>query len=112
MKEVFDAIIIGGGHNGQILSAYLTKAGLDTLVLERRMEPGGGLCTEEVTIPGFYHNLHSFFLRWIPDLPWYRDLGLDRFGVRMIMPEVQVVCPFSDGRGLVFHTDQEKTIEV
>ena len=40
MKEVFDAIIIGGGHNGQILAAYLTKAGLETLVLERRMEPG------------------------------------------------------------------------
>jgi len=59
MKETFDAIIIGGGHNGQILSAYLTKAGLETLVLERRMEPGGGLCTEEVTVPGFYHNVHA-----------------------------------------------------
>jgi phytoene dehydrogenase-like protein len=61
MEEIFDAIIIGGGHNGQILAAYLKKAGLSTLVLERRMEPGGGLCTEEITVPGFYHNLHSFF---------------------------------------------------
>lgn len=111
MKEAFDAIIIGGGHNGQILSAYLTKAGLETLVLERRTEPGGGLCTEEVTIPGFYHNLHAFFLRWIPDLPFYKDLELQRYGVRMIMPKVQTVAPFSDGKCLVFHSEEEKTIK-
>jgi phytoene dehydrogenase-like protein len=98
MKETFDAIIIGGGHNGQILSAYLTKAGLETLVLERRMEPGGGLCTEEVTVPGFYHNVHTFFLRWVPDLPFYKDLELANFGVQMKMPEVQTVAPFNDGR--------------
>ena len=41
MGEAFDAIIVGGGHNGQILSAYLRKAGLETLVLEKRTEPGG-----------------------------------------------------------------------
>lgn len=111
MQEDFDAIIIGGGHNGQILAAYLRKAGLSTLVLERRMEPGGGLCTEEVTQPGFYHNLHSFFLRWVPDLPWYRDLNLDHFGIRMVMPRVQTVAPFLDGKCLVFHTDLEKTIK-
>ena len=108
MKSVFDAIIIGGGHNGQILAAYLRKAGLSTLVVERRMEPGGGLSTEEVTVPGFYHNLHSFFLRWVPDLPWYRDLELKRFGIRMIMPKVQTVAPYGDGKCLVFHSDAEK----
>ena len=110
MKETFDAIIIGGGHNGQILSAYLTKAGLETLVLERRMEPGGGLCTEEVTVPGFYHNVHAFFLRWVPDLPFYKDLELANFGVQMKMPEVQTVAPFSDGRCLVMYKDEEKTL--
>ena len=111
MGETFDAIIVGGGHNGQILSAYLRKAGLETLVLEKRTEPGGGLCTEEVTIPGFYHNLHAFFLRWIPDLPWFKDLDLARYGVRMIMPDVQTVLPFKDGKSLVFHRDHEQTIK-
>ena len=111
MHESFDAIIIGGGHNGQILSAYLRKAGLSTLVLERRMEPGGGLCTEEITVPGFYHNLHSFFLRWVPDLPWYRDLELEHLGIHMIMPPVQTVAPYANGKCLVFHSDLEKTIK-
>jgi len=111
MKDTFDAIIIGGGHNGQILAGYLTKAGLETVVLERRMEPGGGLCTEEVTIPGFCHNLHAYFLRWLPDLPWFKDLELERFGIQIKMPPVQTVSPFSDGRCLVFHSDDEKTIK-
>lgn len=111
MKEVFDAIIIGGGHNGQILSGYLRKAGLETLVLERRWEPGGGLDTEEVTVPGFYHNLHAFFLRYVPNLPWYKDLELDHYGARMIIPPVQAATPFSDGRCLVFHIEEERTIQ-
>lgn len=111
MKDVFDAIIIGGGHNGQILSAYLRKAGLETLVLERRWEPGGGLDTEEVTVPGFYHNLHAYFLRYVPDLPWYKDLELEHYGARMIAPPVQSATTFSDGRCLVFHVDEEKTIQ-
>ncbi|MBI5966393.1 MAG: NAD(P)/FAD-dependent oxidoreductase [Deltaproteobacteria bacterium] len=111
MKDTFDAIIIGGGHNGQILGGYLTKAGLETLVLERRMEPGGGLCTEEVTIPGFWHNLHAYFLRWLPDLPFYKDLELERYGIKVKMPPVQTVVPFSDGRCLVFHMDEGKTIK-
>jgi len=111
VKDAFDAIIIGGGHNGQILGGYLTKAGLETLVLERRMEPGGGLCTEEVTIPGFWHNLHAYFLRWLPDLPFYKDLELERYGIQVKMPPVQTVAPFSDGRCLVLHMDDERTIK-
>jgi phytoene dehydrogenase-like protein len=89
--------IIGAGHNGLICGNYLTKAGLKVLVCERRMEPGGGLCTEEMTVPGFWHNVHSFFHRWVPGLPFYKDLELEKFGVRYLMPPVQSVAPFSDG---------------
>src|SRR5215467_8477104 len=55
----YDGIIIGAGHHGLVLGAYLAKAGLDILVVERRLDYGGGLCTKEATEPGFYHNLHS-----------------------------------------------------
>ncbi len=107
--SAFEAVVIGGGHNGLILAAYLAKVGLKTLVLERRLEPGGGLCTEEATIPGFLHNLHSFFHRWVPDLPWYTDLELGRYGVRYIRPAVQSVSPLRDGRCLILHADLERT---
>ena len=48
----YDIIVIGGGHNGLVNSAYLAKAGKKVLVLERRHVLGGAACTEEI-VPGF-----------------------------------------------------------
>ncbi len=103
-----DVVVIGSGHNGLICAAYLAKSGLRVAVLERRLTIGGGLCTEEITIPGFYHNLHSAFHRYVLVFPWWRDLELDRFGVHYILPEVQSIAPLSDGRCLVIHRDPER----
>lgn len=105
----YEIIVIGAGHNGLICGAYLARAGLRVLVVEKRLELGGGLCTEEVVLPGFYHNLHSFFHRWVPELPFYVDLELDKYGVRYILPPVQSVSPLSDGRCLIWHVDVDKT---
>ncbi len=57
----FDGIIIGSGYNGLTLGGYMAKQGLKILVLERRMHYGGATITEEVTVPGVYHNLHANF---------------------------------------------------
>ena len=70
-------IIIGAGHNGLILQAYLGKAGLKTLCVERRHVAGGGLSTvEDPRHPGFLHNTHAFFQRAITAMPWYAELSL------------------------------------
>jgi len=58
-RETYDAIVIGAGHNGMALATYLGKSGWRVLVVERRLEEGGGLSTEQYTRPGFLHNLHS-----------------------------------------------------
>ena len=55
MSEQFDAIVIGAGHNGLVAAAYLARAGLKTLVLERRRTVGGSAATEEI-FPGFHAN--------------------------------------------------------
>ncbi len=55
----FDAVIIGAGHNGLTLAAYLAKAGMSVGIFERRHEDGGCANTEEATVPGFHHNLHA-----------------------------------------------------
>ena len=55
----YDFIVIGGGPNGLCTAAYLSKAGQRVLVLERHLEVGGGLATEEVTLGGFIHNTHA-----------------------------------------------------
>ncbi|MFQ5914353.1 MAG: phytoene desaturase family protein, partial [Nitrospinota bacterium] len=107
----FDFIIIGGGHNALICGTYLAKSGQRTLVLERRSRLGGGSISEEVTVPGFLHNLHSAFHRYVPDLPWYKDLDLGRFGVRYYQAEVQNMLPISDGRCLIIHRDYQTSVK-
>ena len=57
----YDAVIIGSGHNGLICGSYLARAGMKVLVVERNDRVGGGLLTEEATVPGFRHNLHANF---------------------------------------------------
>ena len=73
----FDGVVIGAGHNGLTLAAYLARAGLDILLVERRLTYGGGLCTREATLPGFQHNLHSINHFHISEAPWFKDFGLD-----------------------------------
>ena len=57
----FDGVVIGGGHNGLTLAAYLTRAGMRIAVLERNSRIGGGSSTEERILPGFKLNLHANF---------------------------------------------------
>ena len=108
---MYDAIIIGGGHNGLILGNYLAKAGVKTLILERRIEIGGGLSTEEITIPGFLHNLHSHFHDTINIMPCYKDLELEKFNARYFRPPVAAGIALRNGQAITMHADIEKTIE-
>jgi phytoene dehydrogenase-like protein len=107
----YDGIIIGAGHNGLILQAYLGKAGLKTLCIERRHVAGGGLSTvEDPRHPGFLHNTHAFFQRAITAMPWYADLELERHGARYIEPELNVALLTGDGGALEWWTDIDRTV--
>ena len=111
MTTTYDAIILGAGHNGLILQAYLGKAGLKTLAIDRRPVAGGGLSTlEDPRHPGFLHNTHAFFQRAITAMPWYGDLELERHGASYIEPELNVALLTGDGRALEWWTDPHKTI--
>src|SRR3990172_6094197 len=94
----YDAVIMGAGHNGLCLAAYLARAGLKVGVFERRHEEGGGAHTDEATTPGFWHNLHAQYMEFIDYMPFYRDFDLPRLGARMIKPDAQVGIAFADGR--------------
>ena len=109
LEKTYDGIIIGAGHHGLILGSYLAKAGLSVLLVDRRLQYGGGLTTKEVTAPGFYHNLHSINHFHISETPWFKDLGLeDR--VTYITPRYEFGQAHSDGTALVFGRDREETI--
>lgn len=111
MSEVYDGIIIGGGHNGLILHAYLARAGADVIVVDRADHVGGGAAAmEDPRFPGFLHNTHAFFQRAITAMPWYEDLELVRHGASYIEPELNVALLTSDGRALQWWTDFKKTV--
>ncbi len=107
----YDAIIIGAGHNGMALATYLGKSGWKVLVLERRLEEGGGLCTEQYTRVEFNHNLHSNYHTFVGLCPVYDDLELvgGRDGVSYAHPPVQMGSIFEDGTAMTIHTDMKKT---
>ncbi len=109
MRDVYDAIIIGSGHNGLTLGAYLARSGMDVVVLERRHEEGGGLCTEELTLPGFLHNVHANYHTFVDLAPPQGDLDLAGHGLEYVRPEVQMASIFDDGTALTIHTDLEKS---
>src|ERR1051326_3095473 len=112
MDQTFDGIIIGAGHNGLILQAYLGRLGLKVLSIDRGLSPGGGLATiEDPAIPGVFHNIHSVFHRAVTLAPWYRDLELERHGVCYIEPELNVAVLREDGHSLRWYTDLDRTGE-
>ena len=108
LDRSYDGIIIGAGQHGLVLGSYLARQGLNILLVDRRLKYGGGLTTEAVTLPGFYHNLHSINHFHITHAPWFTDLGLqDR--VEYITPRYEFAQPHLDGTALVFGRDLEET---
>ncbi len=109
LDRTYDGIIIGAGHHGMVLGSYLAKCGLNVLLVDRRLDYGGGLSTKEVTKPGFYHNLHSINHFHISHTPWFADLGLaDK--VTYITPRYEFGQAHRDGSALVFGRELEETI--
>lgn len=110
MSTPYDGLILGTGHNALVLQAYLCRAGLRVLSLDRAPVAGGGLATvENPRLPGVFHNTHSFFHRAVTAMPWYHDLELERHGAGYIEPELNVALILPDGRALEWWTDFEKT---
>jgi len=102
--------VIGAGHNGLVLATYLARCGLRILLMERRLRFGGGLSTEEVTLPGFLHNLHSVNHFAVTSSPWYRDLELHDL-VPYIRPTIEFAQPHRDSTALIMAPDLSTTLQ-
>ncbi|MGZ8631709.1 MAG: phytoene desaturase family protein, partial [Actinomycetota bacterium] len=93
MAKRYDAVVIGGGHNGLVNAAYLAKAGLKVLVLERRHILGGATLTEEI-VPGFKFSVFSYVVSLLrPEI--IRDLQLPKHGLE-ILPLDGTITPLDD----------------
>ena len=107
MANTFDAIIIGGGHNGLVTAAYLARAGLKVMVLERREVIGGACVTEEIW-PGYKVSTLSYLCSLLqPKI--ISDLELDRFGFHLYPKDPAFFTAFPDDRHLFFWQDMAAT---
>ena len=104
-----DIIIIGGGHNGLVTAFYLAKAGFKPLVLERNSQVGGAAVTDEFH-PGFRCSTLAHTAG--PILPGVvADMQLEKYGLKMITPEVCVTALSPDGRALSLYQDLSKSAQ-
>ncbi|XP_070833890.1 pyridine nucleotide-disulfide oxidoreductase domain-containing protein 2 [Chaetodon trifascialis] len=91
LKPQYDALVIGGGHNGLVSAAYLQKGGLKTAVLERRHVLGGAAVSEEI-FPGFHFSRCSYLLSLLrPHI--YADLELKKHGLKVYMRDPHAFTP-------------------
>ncbi|PLS07101.1 phytoene desaturase family protein [Neobacillus cucumis] len=111
--ENFDVIIIGSGHNALIAAAYLTRAGRSVLVLEKNDRPGGFLRTEELTLPGFKHDVYAAAHPLFTTGPAYADLrkDLEKRGLKYLNTDLPTGISMEDGRTAVLPTAFDALME-
>jgi phytoene dehydrogenase-like protein len=103
----YDAIVIGGGHNGLVNGAYLARGGLKTLILERRHLVGGAAITEELR-PGFSFTTFSYALSLLrPQI--IHELELTRHGFLPLLMSTRF-APGPDGKYLLFTRDHDENL--
>ena len=105
----YDAVVLGAGHNGLTCACYLAKAGLSVLVLEQYHAVGGMTVTEEVTLPGYWSDVHASGYQLANLSPVPRELGLlDRY--ELIEPDIPFSHAFPDGGIISVDRHLERTV--
>jgi phytoene dehydrogenase-like protein len=113
MRRSYDAVIVGGGHNGLIAAAYLARAGWEVLLVERNAEVGGAVASAEATAPGFVHDLYATNMNLFLGSAVFAELGeeLAAQGLEFAGTDKPYSSVFPDGKSLRVWQDRARTRE-
>ena len=100
-----DAAVVGSGPNGLSAAIALARAGRSVLVLEAQDRLGGAVATEELTLPGFHHDVFSAVYPAAAASPVFDALPLAEHGLRWVQPEIPMAHPQDDGRAAALMRD-------
>jgi phytoene dehydrogenase-like protein len=101
--------VVGSGPNGLAAAIYLAQRGHQVNVFEAAAQPGGGLRSAELTLPGFRHDVCATVLPLAQISPFYRTLALDTFGVKWITPPAALAHPFDDRPAALLYASLSET---
>lgn len=96
-KNGYDAIVVGAGPNGLAAAIALQQQGLSVLLVEGKDTVGGGMRSAGLTLPGFVHDICSAVHPLAIGSPFFRTLGLEKYGLEYIQPPVLAAHPLDDG---------------
>jgi len=110
-EQDWDVILIGAGQNNFALGTYLGMAGLKTVICESRLENGGRLASEEITMPGYWHNTLAYFQDNREISPVWKELGWDNgHHAGFVSHPVVSSLLLRDGRSVSHHQSLEETV--
>ena len=105
------AVVVGSGINGLAAATELAGAGLKVLVIEGNETMGGCTRTDELTLPGYLHDIGSAVFPMAAASPFFNSHPFIEYGLKWIKPTVAVAHPFDDGTAALLYPSVEETAE-